>query len=337
MLIKYITHIAVISALLFSNLEAVVRAAVDVGSGGLKVTVADVDPDSQTIKELLYSKERALHLKRDMVTSGKSQFSQEIQDEAIELLSNFQQETSIYAPEEWSGIATAAARQSENSQELFDRVQQELGINITIIPQEEEGRIGFNTAMAVSGVEESTLIAYDSGGGSFQLTTQLDGKLEVTEGKIGIVSAIDILTKEIRKEAEFSSRPISYDEAKELHRKLRFQMPKMSSAFAAKLKKPTTKVVGIGNENFIFAHGATATGKNSFTKEELWESIKGHCHLNEQQLKKLDQPNQGAIVGMILLYTVMDTFNIGELTYNYANGCCEGVLTDPTYWITNTA
>lgn len=55
-----------------------------------------------------------------------------------------------YQPEEWAAIATAAFRQAENSFELFDKLQEELGINVVIIPQQREGRLGFLTAQTVT-------------------------------------------------------------------------------------------------------------------------------------------------------------------------------------------
>lgn len=310
------------------------RAALDIGSGGTKVTVADVDPHHNKIVKIHYSKEVPVHLKRDMLNSGQPRFSDAIQQKFIDALMNYKTELTQYEPMEWSGVGTAAARQSENAQEMFDRAQNELGINLKIIPQEEEGRVGFNTAVAVSGIPEDELIAYDSGSGSFQLTTMIDGKLEVVQGDFAFSQAWDTLYQEVRglkKTPITSPNPISFEEAQKVVPLLQKRLPQMSKSFAAKLICEETTVVGIGNQNFIFAIGAVAVGKNTYTKEELWTAIEAHCGKTDDQLKNFSVP-QEVVIGMILLYSVMDGMGIDQLTYSFANGCCEGVLIDPAFW-----
>lgn len=313
-----------------------VRGGIDVGSGGMKVTVADVDPENQKINEVLFSNEYLVPLKRDMEVSGKDYFSEKVQQVAIDTLAKVQEDLCLYNVEEWSGIATAASRKAKNAQELYDRIKQDLGIEITIISQEEEGRIGFATAAAVSGLPKETIVAYDSGSGSFQLTTEIDDQLKVVQGDFAYISALSTLVQEIRKKKldyHSSPNPVSIDEAKKLVCLLKEKLPKISKEFAEKLKQETTTVVGFGNQNFIFATGAVATEKTTYTKEELWNAIAQHCDLCDAELKKFAQPEE-ALVGMILLYTVMDGLGIDELNYCYANGSCEGLLIDPTYWTT---
>src|SRR5262245_54114003 len=70
----------------------VTRAAVDVGSKGLKVTVGEVDLSSQAITQIYYSKEHSVPLKRDMQVSGQPRFSQAVQQLAINTLARLQKE-----------------------------------------------------------------------------------------------------------------------------------------------------------------------------------------------------------------------------------------------------
>lgn len=320
-------------------LESVVitRAGVDIGSKGLKVTVGDVDLSTQAITKIYYSKELSVPLKRDMQVSGQPRFSEAVQQLAIDTLAKLQQNLTSYQPVEWSGIATAASRESENAQELYDRMRKELGVNIKIISQEEEGRLGFNTAIAVSGLDRKSIISYDSGGGSFQLATDIDGKLEVVQGKFAhIVALADLVTKIRHQKLDIGSspNPVTIEEAQLLVPLLQARLPQVSDSFANKLKQEGTTVVGIGNENFLFAFGAIATGKKTYTKEELWKAIEAHCNLTDQELQKFAKPDE-SVVGMILLYSVMDGLGIPQLTFCYANGSCEGLLIDPQYWTIN--
>jgi exopolyphosphatase / guanosine-5'-triphosphate,3'-diphosphate pyrophosphatase len=306
----------------------ITRAAVDVGSGSMKVTIAKVAPQTQKIHKILYSKEHSVPLKRDMQIGGNSEFSDKIQKKALDTLSNLKKDLNSYKPTEWKGIATAASRQSNNAKQMYDKIENELGIKISIISQAEEGRLGFITAATTSNTKEDELISFDSGSGSFQLSTLIDDELVVTEGDIGHIPSLEILL-EMRGESLDSDKPlepITLEEADFLVQKLQKHLPTMSDAFKEKLLAPNTKVVGIGNENFIFAMGAEAVGKKAFTKDELRDAIEAKVNFPKKQGK----PER--VLGIILLYSIMDGMEIDKLTSSYANGSCEGLLADTNYW-----
>ncbi len=71
---------------------------------------------------------------------------------------------------EFSGIATAAYRIARNGQDLVDRIRQEVGIQVRIISQEEEGLFGFMTLACECGISAHQLVAWDTGAGSLQIT-----------------------------------------------------------------------------------------------------------------------------------------------------------------------
>lgn len=323
----------IITSLLFSSVlqaSVITRAALDVGSGGMKVTVADVDPAERAITQIHYSKEHPVAFRRDMQVNKVNRFSQEIQQIAFNTLQDLQKELEKYHPVEWSGIATAASRQAENAQEMYNNIFEKLGINIRIIPQAEEGRIGFETAAAASGIDRTKLIAYDSGSGSFQLSTES----EIVEGDFGYINALAALIEEIRSEPldqKASPHPVTAEEARQLTSLLRARAPQMSELFRKKLSAAETVVVGIGTETFIFATAAIAIGKSTYTKEELWEAIVENCNKTDAQFHQFVKPEE-VMIGLVLLYSVMEELGIKQLTYQYANGSCEGVLVDPAYW-----
>src|SRR5579871_5973533 len=119
--------------------KTITRAAVDVGSGSIKVTVAKIDPQNSKIQKILYSEEHVVPFKRDIQVGGKSQLSEKIQIVAFETLQKLQKQLAVYQPTEWKGIATAASRQATNAQEMYDKINEDLGIDIAIISQNEEG------------------------------------------------------------------------------------------------------------------------------------------------------------------------------------------------------
>ncbi len=313
--------------------KPITRAAVDVGSGSIKVTIAKVDSQSGEINKILYSEEHPIPFKRDIQVGGNSQLSEKIQTVAFEKLKDLKEELSVHRPTEWKGIATAASRQATNAREMYETIKRDLGIDISIISQNEEGRLGFATAAAVSGIPQEKLIAVDSGSGSFQITTLIDGELSVIEGELGYIPSLETLM-DIRGEKldlETPPAPVTLEEAKLLVKRMKEKMPSLPSAFSEKFQNSDPSVVGIGNENFIFAMGATGVGKNSFTKEELWDAITHYAGKPPEELKQFSKPDT-AVLGMVLLYTIMDSMQLEQITSHYANGSCEGLLVDETYW-----
>lgn len=309
------------------------RAAVDVGSGSIKLTVAKVDLQSNKIQRILYSEEHPVPFKRDIQVGGKSLLSEKIQGVAFEKLKDLQKEMVIYHPTEWKGIATAASRQAKNAPEMFQKINEDLGIDISIISQNEEGRLGFATAAVVSGTPQEKLIAVDSGSGSFQVTTLVEGQLEVIEGQLGYIPSLEMLMEIRGQKLDLQTPPatVTLREAELLVKKMRSKMPPVSDIFLQKAKDPSNRIVGIGNENFIFAMGATGVGKETFTKEELWQAIVNHAGKPAEELKGFSKPDT-AVLGMVLLYSIMDSMGLGSLTSCYSNGSCEGLLVDQEYW-----
>jgi exopolyphosphatase/guanosine-5'-triphosphate,3'-diphosphate pyrophosphatase len=313
--------------------KTITRAAVDVGSGSIKLTIAKVDPQNSKIHRILYSEEHPIPFKRDIQVGGESLLSEKIQKVAFDTLSNLQKELAMHRPTEWKGIATAASRQAKNADDMFKKIHEDLGIDISIISQNEEGRLGFGTATAVSGVPQKQLIAVDSGSGSFQITTLINGNLEVIEGELGYIPSLEMLMdiREEKLDLQTPPAPVTLQEAELLVERMRDKMPLLPATFLEKSQDPSNTIVGIGNENFIFAMGATGVGKNTFTKEELWQAIAHYAGKPAEELQQFAKPNT-AVLGMVLLYSIMDSMKLDQITSCYANGSCEGLLIDEEYW-----
>lgn len=313
--------------------KTITRAAVDVGSGSIKLTIAKVDPQSNKIHHILYSEEHPVPFKRDIQVGGQSLLSEKIQKVAFETLSNLQKELAAHRPTEWKGIATAASRQATNAPDMFKKINEELGIDIAIISQNEEGRLGFTTAAAVSNTPQEKLIAVDSGSGSFQVTTLIDGQLEVIEGELGYIPSLEILMDIRGQKLDLQTPPatVTLKEAELLVKKMRGKMPEVPAEFAQRIKDPSNAIVGIGNENFIFAMGAAGVGKSTFTKEELWDAVVRLAGKPAGELPQFSKPDT-AVLGMVLLYSIMDCMGLDQITSHYSNGSCEGLLVDQEYW-----
>eukprot|EP00976_Prorocentrum_cordatum_P115231 1195974-Prorocentrum_minimum.AAC.7 len=194
----------------FPKSELVTLAALDVGSGATKMEVARMDTSQvpwSVVGEVLFSEQATLLLAGDLKAQSDNCLSEPIMNSAIDTLRNFKSVAEQHGAVKLRGIATAVFRLADNAPELLARIDQELGIKLTVVSQDEEGEIGFLTA--ATGAQQpatslhacctndkesyalgsggdppppmdlSAVVAWDSGGASFQLTvcdSQPEGK-----------------------------------------------------------------------------------------------------------------------------------------------------------------
>ncbi|KAK3262620.1 hypothetical protein CYMTET_28534 [Cymbomonas tetramitiformis] len=164
-----------------------ILAALDVGSGASKLEVAKVDTTIipwTVVGESLFAKEQELKLASDLKSSENNTISAHIIDRLFEVLKNFKKVASDLGATEISAAATAVFRLADNAPEVLKRIQSELGIRVRVISQEEEGEIGFLTAATQFSCEApdlGNLVAWDSGGASFQLTALAEGLQDIYE------------------------------------------------------------------------------------------------------------------------------------------------------------
>jgi exopolyphosphatase / guanosine-5'-triphosphate,3'-diphosphate pyrophosphatase len=69
-----------------------------------------------------------------------------------------------------AAVGTAGLRAASNAAELLDAVRARCGIEVEIIPGEEEGRLAYLAARASLGLARGSVAVFDSGGGSTQFT-----------------------------------------------------------------------------------------------------------------------------------------------------------------------
>lgn len=72
-------------------------------------------------------------------------------------------------------IATAAIRQSKNNDEIVKEVKNEVGIDIKIVPEEDEAYYGYYAITHTTEIENG--VSVDIGGGSTEVTLFKDKEL----------------------------------------------------------------------------------------------------------------------------------------------------------------
>lgn len=306
------------------------RAAFDIGSGEVKIVVCDVDPKTNKIAKTWFSRFKPVGLRKDLASNIDGYLSQKIEQELIDTINAMKQEAGQFHPQKWVGGATSVFRTAKNGQEVLDRVQTATGVDIQLLPQVEEGKIGFATAVAASDLAPEDIIAWDSGSGSFQLSAMVDGQLEVYGAEFAIIPALEALfVQRNQLYSDISPNPVSNVEALQLIETIRSKLPPIAP-WMSKNKKQVVSIGG-GTES-IFAIAKKVIGHSPFTKEEVLAAIHDLSGKSDEYLIQFFERPKRMVVGLCLLYTVMDHCGFEKLAHHPTNGSCEGLAITPHFW-----
>lgn len=310
--------------------QGTIRASIDVGSGDTKVTIAEMNHQLNKINKIWLQTFKSVDLRKDLAINKEEKcLSKKIELELIDTIKKIQEKGLPFHPVEWTAVGTSVFRTAKNSKEVVEHVKEATGITIRIIPQAHEAKIGFASAVAASGEDPENVIAWDSGSGSFQISTLVEGKLTMYGAEFALVPTMELLFT-MRNQSfskDISLNPVSLEEALELIEKIKkTKLPEVPSWLA----KSPKKVIGIGGYS-IFGAGKYAIGKSSYTQADVLEAIRQNCGKNDAALSYSPYANK-MVICLVLLYAVMNHCGFEQITYFETNGICEGLLITPEYW-----
>ena len=189
------------------------RAAFDIGSGRIKMQVSDVDAKTNKIVSTLFTDTASVAIREDLAKSPDGKLSAAIQSKTVVAIAELVKKALPHKPEAYHAIATEGLRMAKNGPELAAKIQKETGVHVTIASQEEEGILGFISAINEAKVDPEKAVSWDFGGGSFQITAKSGDKYCVYQGRLGKVPLKLALLKIQGKEEAYSPNPISKKEA----------------------------------------------------------------------------------------------------------------------------
>ena len=251
------------------------RAAFDIGSGASKVLVCEVDVASgMLVGEPLFEAERPCAFKADAQASADGALSADIRSKGDAIIAALVERAKREGATEACGIATEVFRTAPNGLSFLTELEAKYRVPISILSQADEARLGLATAEAHGGADAAGA-AWDSGGGSFQITARAPppaaaaassassasppppvgvAALRTFVGKLGTGPAYERLVVAVRGRAYDASasaaarcNPVSEAEADGLVRALQRELPPPPAWLAG------TEVVAIGAFNSIFA------------------------------------------------------------------------------------
>jgi len=361
-----------------------IRGALDIGSSQHKLVVAEVSKDNAIIHRILLERQCPVYLNDRLVAAGGKVLPEDVLEQSAKVLKELVESARLLGATQVAGVATAVFRKASNGQSYLKDITSKLQIHVVLVTQQIEGELGFWTACAAiqrspsaqdsepapDGAAFDNLVAWDSGGGSFQLSTlpissgSSRPSICVLQGPIGNADVLAMLSGIQKKvfESGKSPNPVSRNELEELLKGLDsvlsecFSDPSVEQAMAilrAKLVLDSTQVIGIGNHTSIFCVGRDASLKRRFSAEQIYHSAQALTTKSDADLLEYMSLRRNQIIGneekktlnyaevqtiipkLALLCAVMRRLEISKVEYRQAMGSCAGVLLEPDFWSQN--
>ncbi len=316
------------------------RYAFDVGSGAIKTTANKVDKCKGEILEKIG--EHNIHIKYETCMhekDGKLVISQECIAKTKDAIQDIEKAYNMdCAATNCAGVATAWARKASNSNELLKLFKTEK-IDIEIIPQEEEGKLGFYTAKTHSTAKTTLndkMVVWDLGGGSFQLSA-LDDKHEihVYNGMYGVESFDKIIRK------TFITDNAVYFDKERLDKAIDFTIKKIGnkirkdSVIRDKVKQKDVIIFAIGRPMYRGIR-ETLNFHEVVTKDQIYQAALTFSGKSIEEVKKMypilpDHYVKQAQPALILIYSIMEGLGIEQIHILSAKAS-DYISIDEKYW-----
>ena len=147
-------------------------AAIDIGSNSLHMIVAQVEADGRF--RVLDRAKEMVRLGQRTLTSGR--LSADAMNAGIRTLAAFKKLGERHGVVRFKAVATSAVREAKNGGDFVQRVRDEVGLRVKVIPGREEARLVYlGVRHAIDLRAEPTLIV-DAGGGSVEFIFTEDGR-----------------------------------------------------------------------------------------------------------------------------------------------------------------
>jgi len=264
-----------LSSTLFST--HVVRAAIDIGMGGPKLQVAEVDLTTNKVVKLLHSQKYFVNFYEGISKDEGNRLSVEMMAQGLEAFKSAVHVARSLQAEAIVAIATASFRAASNGLEFAQELQDETAIKVHIIDQHLEAKLAFQAVLSKVEIQPESLIVWDIGGGSIQFVGMATDDSDLVDcGKEGVGAFNEYIIGSIQSQnpkERKTPNPMSSSDILRAQAYARALSQKVNRAIRDKLKDPTTKVVGAGN---AFGHGVAArVGKNAFCLDDIAAVVQG--------------------------------------------------------------
>lgn len=273
------------------------RATIDVGSGGTKVLIADVNVNTQEIVNVIFENSFSVPYQASLEKSADGHFDAEVKEQGLQVFHQIKTLLNNHQVQKVSAVATEAFRKSTNGCSFANSIHHETGIPLHIISQEQEGILAFNSAIAVSKVNVEKAIVWDIGTGSFQMTTKKENEFNIFTKGLGSVPFKNHIIDQIQGKdpsAITTPNPLSQEDYKKAGCFARWLAKKADPNLKAKIKMSDVEIIGIGRL-FLKSVLPHVSQDSTITRKELRNFIRSSLGKMDQDLNNpfahVDVPN----------------------------------------------
>lgn len=207
---------------------------IDVGSNTVHLLVVDAHPGAHPLPD--YSHSVTLRLAEHLTPEG------DISSEGADILARFVTDCTEVAESrgvaELMGFATSAIRDAGNTEEVLAQVASRSGVDLQVLPGDDEARVTFLAARRWFGWSAGRLLLVDIGGGSLEMAVGLDEEPDVA---VSLPLGAGRLTRELRGD------PPDAAQLKDLRRRVRSEIatvqPTLARAGEPQLAVGTSKTI----------------------------------------------------------------------------------------------
>jgi exopolyphosphatase/guanosine-5'-triphosphate,3'-diphosphate pyrophosphatase len=216
--------------------------------------------------------------------------------------------------EDMFGFATSAVRDATNSDEVLDRVKEQAGVDLEVLPGEDEARLTFLAVRRWFGWSSGRLAVFDIGGGSLEMAAGSD---EAPDVALSMPLGAGRLTREWLR-----SDPPSQEAVRALRRKVRADVAR-DAGMVLKAGTPDHAVATSKTfRSLARICGAAPSGEGPLVRrvlpaETLVERLPELSRMDDRQRRELPgvSPHRShqILAGALVADAVMDIFELPEL------------------------
>ena len=299
-------------------------ASIDIGTNTIRMAVWEKDSNGDFHE--IHSNRAIVRLGEGM-SSGKRLLDHRI-NKAVDTLSQFKKECEQISDVEICAVATSAVREAENKTEFVDKVKREIGIEIKVIPWEEEARLTLQGVFWRLPASDSTTLSFDIGGGSTEfILSEGDQLIQTFGSKLGVVR----LTERF-----LTQHPVDLKEYDSLVGFLHCEIEKIYESFS---KPKISRIIGTAGtvttlaaiKNNVIPYDPKKIHGTNLTLEQIkqiQENLKAMTLEERLKLPALERGREDLIIsGTAIVIEVMAVFGIEDLTV-CEYGLREGTILD---------
>ena len=216
--------------------------------------------------------------------------------------------------EEMLGFATSAVRDASNSEDVLARVRKEAGVEIEVLPGEDEARLTFLAVRRWFGWSSGRLMVFDIGGGSLEIAAGSDEAPDVAQS---LPLGAGRLTREWLRQD-----PPDPDKVRKLRRRIRADLARDAGAVLRAGTPDHAVATSKTFRSLARVCGAAPYGDGLLVKRVLSAEVLGQrlpelLKMDDRKRRELpgvspDRSHQ-LVAGALVADAVMSIFGIGEL------------------------